>query len=89
MPHVKNDNLKLVVERGYATNAGELAGLLAHTSINHLKFNGWGFNKRAEVLAALTSTLDEFRKHLSSYEDIKANENGNVFVTLETELRPK
>lgn len=89
MPHVTDDILKQVLERGYANNAGELAALFAHVGMTHLKFNGWGVNKRAEVLAALTSTLDEFRKHLSSYEDIKANENGNIFSKLEEQLRPK
>lgn len=89
MPHVTDYVLKQVLERGYAHNAGELAALLAHESIKHLKFNGWGFNKRAEVIAALTSTLDEFRKNLSEYEDIKAEENGNIFSKLEEQMRPK
>lgn len=89
MPHVTDEILQKVTKRGYADNAGELAALFAHVGMTHLKFNGWGFNKRAEVLAALTSTLDEFRKHLSSYEDVKAHENGNVFNRLEEELRPK
>lgn len=89
MPHVTDDILKQVLERGYANNSGELAALLAHTAMQHLKYNGWGFNKRSEVMGALISTTDEFRKFLSQYEDIKADENGNIFQKLEDELRPK
>jgi len=48
-----------------------------------LKYNGSGFNKRAEVEAGLSSTLEEWKKFTSKYEDKKAQENGNIFEKLE------
>lgn len=86
MPHVNDDVLKKVLERGYATNAGEFAALIAHQCIMHLKYNGTGFNKRAEVEAGLSSTLEEWKKFTSKYEDKKALENGNIFEKLEKKL---
>jgi len=79
MPHITDNALAILKERGYATNAGEFAAWIAIQCVEYLKLNGKGFKQRAEVLAGLTSTLDEWRKDLSKYEDLKAEQNGNIF----------
>ena len=86
MPHVTDKILKKTRDLGYAQNSGEFAALIAVEAVRYLKFNGQGFKYRAEVLAGLTSCLDEWRKHLSDYEDIKSLENGNIFEKLEKEM---
>lgn len=87
MPHVTDHILQTVIDRGYATNSGEFAAWIAYQCHMHLKFNGSGFNKRAEVEAGLSSTLEEWKKHTSKYEDKKAAENGNIFEKLEKEKK--
>lgn len=87
MPHVKKDIADKVIERGYATNAGEFAAVIAHEYIKYLKFNGWGFKHRSEALVGLLSAFDEARKYLSKYEDVKAEENGNIFERYEKKYK--
>ncbi len=89
MPHVTEQIEAEVKKRGYAANSGEFAAQVAVLAVEYLSYNGWGFKQRAEVLAGLTSTLDEWRKYLSKYEDIKAEENGNIFQRNEDKLRKK
>lgn len=88
MPHVTDDILKKIKERGYGTNAGEFAAWIAVQYIEYLSLNGWGFQQRAEGLAGLISATDECRKYLSVYEDRKAADNGNIFEKLEKQRKP-
>jgi len=87
MPHVTDDILNKIREKGYGTNAGEFAAWIAVQYIDYLSLNGWGFQQRAEALAGLISATDECRKYLSQYEDLKSEQNGNVFGKLEAEKR--
>ena len=89
MPHVTDEIAEEVKKRGYATNSGEFAAQVAMLAVEYLSYNGWGFKQRAEVLSGLTSTLDEWRKYLSKYEDVKAEQNGNIFEKTENKLRKK
>lgn len=89
MPHVTDETMKNILERGYGQNSGEFAAWIAYQYVEYLKLNGWGFQQRAEALAGLISATDECRKYLSQYEDLKANQNGNIFEKLEKESRNK
>ncbi len=86
MPHVSDKVLEKIKCQGYAENSGEFAAHIAVQCMEHLRLNGTGFKERAEVLAGLISCTDEWRKYVSSYEDQKAKENGNIFEKLEEAL---
>ena len=83
MPYIKsNDRIALskVIGSAPIESAGELNYLFTKLIIMYMQQNGKGYKQVNDVIGALEGAkLEFYRRVAAPYEDLKANENGDVY----------
>jgi len=80
MPYIKQiARLELKTERP-AETAGELNYIFTQICINYLKKKGNNYQNVNDIIGALDSCkLEFYRRQVAPYEDLKIEENGDVY----------
>ncbi len=88
MPYIKSDDrvkLHPIVNELYETEdkiktAGELNYLFTELALSYLRVNGRSYQKYNDIIGALEGCkLELYRRLVGPYEDMKIDENGDVY----------
>ena len=78
------DQIKQIADK--IENCGELNYVFTVLAINYIKKHGKRYQKINDVKGALQGALSEFDRRLcGDYEDIKKEENGDVYSIIDLE----
>ncbi len=80
MPYINQYDRKILGSRVYPRTPGELNYLLTNAVIDYLDFHGTTYQTINDCLGALEAAkLEFYRRVVVPYEEIKIDENGDVY----------
>lgn len=82
MPYIPQDKRELIDEGpGYITNAGEFNYYISSLINNYISYNGKSYALINEMIGVLEcAKLELYRRVAAPYEDIKIQQNGDVYT---------
>lgn len=80
MPYIKKDCREAINQGGDAFGAGELNYKLTMVCNDYFHLNGKNYQAFNDIIGALEGCkLELYRRKVAPYEDIKIEENGDVY----------
>lgn len=84
MPYITQERRQAINGGAAPENAGELNYQLTELVQDYFAERAWGYATINDVLGVLTAMqLEIYRRLVAPYEDIKCNDNGDVFPRTE------
>ena len=79
MPYIPKKRREEIDSGEIPLNAGELNYKLTMACIEYIRNNPKGYQIYNDIMGALEGCkIELYRKHISIYEDIKINQNGDI-----------
>jgi hypothetical protein len=80
MPYITTDKREEIDEGRFPVSAGELNYLLTQSILCYLQYQGQNYQTVNDIIGALEGCkLEFYRRFVAKYEDLKIEENGDVY----------